>query len=115
MIDRSKYFPSRTHGRCPVRNCLNDATQGHHILYDYHEGGPVVAYLCSEHHYWITRENSHQARRQHHELSEKQRHRNWYMLIKGEMKRPRNTHRDRDWKERGDFEFGKDQARLEAD
>jgi len=85
--------------KCPVKDCGRVAAQRHHILYDYHVGGPAVRELCSEHHSWITREQSHAARKQRHDLSAKQRWRFFYMLINGEMKRPRITRLDREWSE----------------
>jgi len=92
--------PPKGFKRCPVKDCGKVATEGHHVLYDYHRGGPVVFDLCAEHHSWITRAQSHAGRRQHYPLTEKQRWFFWYRLINGELKRPRNTHLDREWSER---------------
>lgn len=86
--------------RCPVKDCTRLATEGHHVLYDYHEGGPKIFDLCSEHHSWITRAQSHAGRKQRFELTVKQRWFFWYKLINGELKRPRNTVLDKEWRER---------------
>jgi hypothetical protein len=84
---------------CPVKGCTALATEGHHVLYDFHPGGPKIFDLCGEHHSWVTRAHSHAARKQGHDLSVKQRWFFWFKLIKGEMKRPRNTALDREWAE----------------
>ena len=86
-------------GRCPVKGCKQAATEDHHILYDHHQGGPVIRGLCCEHHAWITRCQSHAARKQHKELSQKQRWFFWFELVEGRMKRPRRTHLDTEWTE----------------
>jgi hypothetical protein len=88
-------------GICPVKDCSKPATEGHHVLYDKHEGGPKIFGLCSEHHSWITRAQSHAGRKQRFPLTVKQRWFFWFKLIKGEMKRPRETHLDRDWSDSG--------------
>jgi hypothetical protein len=72
------------------------------VLYRRHDGGPKEFPLRNEHHLWITRAQSHAARKQHHELSVKQRWFFWYQLINGTMKRPRETHLDREWQENFD-------------
>ena len=95
--------PKAGRGICPVKDCEKLATEGHHVLYDYHEGGPKIFDLCAEHHYWITRTQSHAGRKQRFPLTVKQRWFFWFKLIKGEMKRPRETHLDRDWKESGEL------------
>jgi hypothetical protein len=87
--------------RCPVKSCTALATERHHVLYGYHKNGPKEFYLCGEHQSWITRAQSHAARKQRHELSESQRWLFCYRLINGEMKRPRNTALDRDWRDAG--------------
>jgi hypothetical protein len=87
------------YGKCPVPGCEEAATEGHHILYDYHQHGPVIERLCPEHHRWITRRQSHAARKQRHALSEKQRWFFWYELKGGKMRRPRSTALDREWVE----------------
>jgi hypothetical protein len=61
----------------------------------------VVFDVCAEHHSWITRAQSHAARKQHFPLTEKQRWLFWFRLKTGEMKRPRNTHVDREWADSG--------------
>jgi hypothetical protein len=91
--------PTKKLGRCPVKDCTALATEGHHILYDYHDKGPVVRDLCTEHHSWITRAQAHAGRRQRFSLSEKQRWFFWFKLINGEMKRPRSTSLDREWRD----------------
>jgi hypothetical protein len=83
--------------KCSVNGCRKFASQGHHVLYDYHPGGPVVYGLCAEHHSWITRAHAHVARKQRRELSVKQRWFFWFQLRDGKMKRPRSTHLDREW------------------
>jgi hypothetical protein len=85
------------YGRCPVKGCDEAAVEKHHILYEYHKGGPVIRGLCTEHHAWITRRQSHAARRQHGELSQKQRWFFWKELVDGKMKRPRRTRLDSEW------------------
>jgi hypothetical protein len=92
--------PTRKLSRCPVKDCTNLATEGHHVLYEHHEGGPVVFDVCSEHHAWITRAQSHAGRKQRFELTVKQRWFFWFKLKNGEMKRPRNTRLDQEWRER---------------
>lgn len=89
----------RKFGTCPVKGCGQAATVEHHVLYDYHEGGPVTKRLCPDHHDWITRRQAHAARKQRHDLSERQRWFFWYELIEGRMTRPRRTHLDREWSE----------------
>ena len=89
--------PNKKPKLCPVKDCRALATEGHHVLYRYHEGGPKVFGLCEEHHSWITRAQAHAGHKQHHPLSEKQRWFFWFKLIKGEMKRPRKTAGDREW------------------
>jgi len=89
-----------TFHRCPVNGCAEPATEQHHILYAAVHGKDETRDLCREHHSWITREQSHQGRKQRSALSEKQRWRFWFILVKGEMKRPRQTRLDRDWAER---------------
>jgi hypothetical protein len=84
--------------KCRVIACKKQATQHHHILYKKHFKGPLVGELCEEHHDWITRKQSHVARRQHSELSTKQRWFFWFELIQGRMKKPRKTHLDEKWK-----------------
>jgi hypothetical protein len=91
--------PPRKLSRCPVRDCTRLATEGHHVQYERHEGGPVVFDLCSEHHSWITRAQSHVGRKQRFELTVKQRWFFWFKLKNGEMKRPRNTRLDEEWRE----------------
>ena len=86
-------------GQYPVSGCHRAATEEHHVLYDYHQGGPVVRRLCKEHHGWITRHQAHAARRQHHEVTDKQRWRFWYELVEGRMKRLRRTSLDAEWAE----------------
>jgi hypothetical protein len=86
--------------RCPVKDCTRLATEGHHVLYERHQGGPKVFDLCSEHHSWITRAQSHAGRKQRFELTVKQRWFFWFKLKNGEMKRPRNTRLDEEWRER---------------
>jgi hypothetical protein len=90
-------LPVATRRTCPVKGCTRAANQGHHVLYECHKDGPVVYYICEEHHSWITRAQSHAARKQHRELNEKQRWFFWYQLKNGEMKRPRKTRLDREW------------------
>ena len=87
----------RRFGPCPVRACNQAAVENHHILYDQDQGGPVIRGLCTEHHAWITRRQSHAARKQHRELSEKQRWFFWFELVEGRMKRPRRTRLDSGW------------------
>lgn len=94
------YFGKTRLSKCPVNGCPRFATHRHHILYDYHDGGPVVQELWSEHHFWITRAQSHQARKQHHPLSAKHRWFFWFKLVNGQMKHPRETYLDREWRER---------------
>lgn len=89
------------YGRCPVKDCTEPATEGHHVLYKHLHGRDVIKNLCPEHHRWITRAHAHAGRRQRHELSISQRWRFWYLLVNGEMKRPRETHLDRDWRNHG--------------
>ena len=93
----------RRFGCCPVKDCSEPATEGHHVLYDHHEGGPVIFQICKEHHAWITRAQAHAGRKQHYPLTVKQRWFFWFKLKNGEMKRPRKTHLDRDWHERGNY------------
>jgi hypothetical protein len=85
------------YGPCPVKGCRLPAEEQHHILYDYHPGGPFIKRLCSEHHAWITRAHNHAKNKQKHSLSPKQRWYFWYKLVKGEMRRPRRTHLDVEW------------------
>jgi len=87
----------RKFGTCPVKGFGQAATVEHHILYDYHEGGPVTKRLCPEHHDWLTRRQAHAARKHRRPLSERQRWFFWYELIEGRMTRPRRTHLDREW------------------
>jgi hypothetical protein len=91
--------PTGKLNRCPVKDCKRLATEGHHILYERHTGGPKVFDLCGEHHSWVTRAQSHAGRKQRFELTEKQRWFFWFKLINGQMKRPRNTALDREWRE----------------
>jgi hypothetical protein len=92
--------PTGKLNRCPVKDCKRLATEGHHVLYERHKGGPKIFDLCGEHHSWITRAQSHAGRKQRFELTEKQRWFFWFKLINGEMKKPRNTALDREWRER---------------
>src|ERR1700704_3429217 len=96
MIDLKEIRRQR-HGVCPVEDCTDPATEQHHVLYDYHRDGPKTFGLCKEHHRWITRTQSHAGRKQRFPLSEKQRWFFWFKLIRGEMKRPRETKLDREW------------------
>lgn len=89
------------YGKCSVAGCEEPGLEEHHILYDHHPDGPVTGRLCEEHHIWITLRQSHAARKQHHALSARQRWYFWYELIEGRMKRPRQTHLDREWRARG--------------
>jgi hypothetical protein len=82
---------------CPVKDCTSPVEEQHHILYDYHDGGPLIRGLCRHHHRWITRRQAHAARKQRHDLSEKQRWFFWFELVKGRMRRPRQTHLDKEW------------------
>jgi hypothetical protein len=91
---------ARTPKPCPVKACTRLATEGHHVLYERHDGGPVVFALCSEHHSWITRAQSHAGRKQRFELTVKQRWFFWFKLKNGELKRPRETRLDIEWRER---------------
>src|SRR5579859_4292324 len=81
---------------CPVKGCTRPATEQHHILYEYHDGGPVTKALCQEHYSWITRRQSHASKRRY-ALTEKQRWYFWFELIEGRMKRPRQTRLDSEW------------------
>jgi hypothetical protein len=92
--------PIRKLNRCLVKDYTRLATEGHHVLYERHEGGPKVFDLCSEHHSWITRAQSHAGRKQRFELTAKQRWFFWFKLKNGEMKRPQNTRLDIEWRER---------------
>lgn len=99
MIIKRKFVINRE--TCPVKGCSEPVAEGHHVLYDYHEGGPKIFGLCAEHHSWITRTQAHAGRKQRFPLTVKQRWFFWYKLINGEMKRPRETHLDRDWSDSG--------------
>jgi len=99
MIPSPREAQLKKFGCCPVKGCTDPATEGHHVLYDYHRNGPKVFNLCREHHSWITRAQSHAGRKQRFPLTEKQRWFFYFKLINGEMKRPRETHLDRDWHE----------------
>jgi hypothetical protein len=85
------------YGPRPVKDCSQPATAEHHILYKAVHGRDIVRRLCEEHHAWITRRQAHAARKQRHELSEKQRWYFWFELIEGRMERPRVTHLDREY------------------
>lgn len=90
-------LPAPTFTSCPVKGCTRVATERHHVLYDHHEGGPVIKALCPEHHSWITRRQAHAGRKQHYPLTVRQR---WFFygeLTRGEMKRPRLTRLDKEW------------------
>jgi hypothetical protein len=99
------------YGKCPVPGCEEAATEGHHILYDYHQHGPVIKDLCPEHHRWITRRQSHAARKKRRSLSEKQRWFFWYELTGGRMRRPRSTALDKEWAEQSTITTGYAPAR----
>jgi hypothetical protein len=72
---------------CPVKGCTRPATEQHHILYGYHDGGPLIKGLCREHHSWIIRRQSRAARKQNFHLTEKQRRYFWFELVQGRMMR----------------------------
>ncbi|MGH9572239.1 MAG: hypothetical protein ACRD40_01735 [Candidatus Acidiferrales bacterium] len=103
---RSKPSVRSIHSECSVKDCRELGKHRHHVLYKEWHGRDVTFPLCGEHHSWITREQSHQGRKQHHALSEKQRWRNWYRLINGEMKRPRRTKLDIEREEGGILKYG---------
>jgi len=79
--------------KCRVINCTKEAIEEHHITY-YPE---ATTLMCSEHHEQITAINSHQARKQHHELSNSQRWYLFYRFIQGNLRKPRITHLDLEW------------------
>jgi len=84
--------------RCSVAGCrVTENLEQHHILYPQHQGGPVTRPLCHEHHEWITAKQGYVARKQHHELSARQRWYFWFQLIGGKIKKPRRTRRHLDW------------------
>jgi hypothetical protein len=99
MLSASKLLIKR-YGRCPVMDCLEAATEEHHILYNQDHGGPFTQRLCPEHHAWITRRQSHAARKHRAPLSVRQRWFFWYELIEGRMQRPGITSLDRQWNKR---------------
>jgi hypothetical protein len=100
------FFGRTTFRRCPVKDCLELATEQHHILYTVEHGKDETRDLCHAHHSWITRAQSHQGRKQRSPLSIAQRWRFWFILINGEMKRPRLTQLDREWESRWKIERG---------
>lgn len=86
---------------CPFWTCQAVGTERHHILYE----PELTIMLCSEHHSWITRLNSHTVRKQHWNLGEdgkgsltnKQRCMLFYRLMHGYIKKPSNTALDKEW------------------
>jgi|SRR2546426_7039419 len=96
ILNRRKWGTS-TAPRCSVQGCNSPAAQVHHVTYD-----PEVTFpLCELHHQHITAIHAHQGRRQRHALSNKQRWAIWYKFVRGELKKPRITHLDREWSESG--------------
>jgi hypothetical protein len=96
MLSATEILSKRVFGgsgrRCAVAGCGQWATQAHHVTYT----PEVTEPLCERHHDEITAINSHQARKQG-PLSEKQRWAIWYKFCRGELKRPRFSHLDREW------------------
>ena len=110
QIRKRRYVGETSNRRCPVKACQSLATEPHHILYKLDHGEDVVRYLCHEHHLWITRAESHLARRVG-VLYPATRWRLYHDLIEGRMKRPRRTKRDIEWEENGIVEYGTEEQR----